>query len=126
MAIKTIQLSNLAIPPGEFLNEELEARGISREALAIALEMPLDAVSELICGDRPITPKTAAALDNFLGLSALFWLRSEARYRLTLANNFEVYGHPNPFDGPESEWPEFEPDLLPEEPEPEIPAALPE
>ena len=40
-------------------------------------------------------------------------------YRLTLANNFEVYGHANPFDGPESEWPELEPEL-------EEQAALPE
>ena len=126
MAIKTEHLSNLAIPPGEFLDEELEARGISREDLAAAIGMPLEAVNELICGDRPITPKTAAALDNFLGLSALFWLNSEARYRLTLANNLEVYGHANPFDGPESEWPEPPPELQPEVPKPEIQAALPE
>ena len=104
------------------MDEELEARGISREALGVALEMPLDAINELICGERPVTPKTAAALDNFLGLSTLFWLRSEARYRLTLANNLEVHGHANPFDGPESEWPELQPD----EPQPEIQAALPE
>ena len=126
MAIKTIQLSNLAIPPGEFLDEELEARGITREGLSIALGMLPDAVSELICGDRPITPETATALDSFLGLSALFWLRSEARYRMTLANNLEVYGHANPFDGPESERPELPPELQPEEAEPEIQAALPE
>ena len=122
MAIKIVHLSNLAIPPGEFLDEELEARGISREALAAELGLPVQAINEIVCGERPITPQTAAALDDLLGLAALFWLNSEARYRLTLANNFEVYGHANPFDGPESEWPEFEPGTELEEEA----AALPE
>ena len=107
MAIKTIRLSNLAIPPGEFLEEEIEARGLSREALAAGLGLSVEIVNEIICGQRAITPKIAAALDDFLGLSALFWLNSEARYHLTLANNLETYGHANPFDGPESQWPDI-------------------
>ena len=115
MAIKTMQLSNLAIPPGEFLEEELEARGLSRKALAAGLGLTVQSVDEIICGERAITPKTAEGLDEFLGLSALFWLNSEARYRLTLANNLEVYGHPNPFDGPESEWPDFDDEPLRQE-----------
>ena len=111
MAIKTVCLSNLAIPPGEFLEEEIEARGLSREALASGLGLTVQAIDEIICGERAITPKTAVGLDEFLGLAALFWLNSEARYRLTLANNLEVYGHANPFDGPESEWPAVDPEL---------------
>ena len=119
MAIKTVRLSNLAIPPGEFLDEELEARGLTREELSAGLGLPVETVNEIICGERAITPQTADGLNDFLGLDTLFWLNMEASYRLTLANNFEVYGHANPFDGPESEWPELEPEL-------EEQAALPE
>lgn len=104
MATKTVYLSNLAIPPGEFLAEELEARGISREDLAVELDVPPKTIDEIICGDRAITPQTAAALADCLGLAALFWLNSEARYRLTLANNLEIYGKANPFDEPQSNW----------------------
>lgn len=126
MTVKTVHLSNLAIPPGEHLQEETEYRGISAEELAAALEMTDLAVAEVFCGDRPVTPTTATNLERLLGISAQFWLNLEARYRLTLANNLEVYGHANPFDGPESEWPELPPELQPEEPEPEVQAALPE
>ena len=126
MTVKTVHLSNLAIPPGEHLQEETEYRGIGREELAAALGMTVPAVAEVFCGDRPITPKTAANLESFLNISAQFWLNMEASYRLTLANNLEVYGHANPFDGPESEWPELPPELQPEELKPEIQAALPE
>ena len=121
MAIKTVHLSDIAIPPGEFLAEELESRGLNRQALATELGLPVAAINEILCGERAITPQIAAALDDFLGLAALFWLNSEARYRLTLANNLEVHGHPNPFDKPESDWPELAPG-----PELEEPAALPE
>ena len=115
MAIKTVHLSNLAIPPGEFLEEEIEARGLSRDSLAAGLGLTVQDIDEIICGERAITPKTAEGLDEFLGLAALFWLNSEARYRLTLANNLEIYGHANPFDGPESEWPQFDDEPLSQE-----------
>ena len=111
MTVKKVHLSNLAIPPGEFLEEELEVREISPEDFAASLNVPVDMLREIFCGERPITPKVATALEVYLGMSALFWLNSEASYRLTLANNLEIYGHANPFDGPESEWPAVEPEL---------------
>ena len=115
MTVKTVHLSNLAIPPGEFLEEELEAREISPEDFAVSLDVPLQMLREIFCGERPITPKIATALEASLGMSALFWLNSEASYRLTLANNLEIYGHANPFDGPESEWPHFDGEPLSQE-----------
>ena len=119
MSAKTVHISNLAIPPGEHLQEEMEYRGISLETLAEGLGITTLALTEIFCGERPITPKTAAAVESFLGIPTSLWLNMEASYRLTLANNFEVYGHANPFDGPESEWPELAPEL-------EEQAALPE
>lgn len=106
MTVKTVHLSNLAIPPGELLQEEIYTREISADELAAALGMTALAVAEIFCGERPITPTTASALAEFLDIPASLWLNMEASYRLTLANNFETYGHANPFDGPEREWPE--------------------
>ena len=107
MTVKTVHLSNLAIPPGELLQEEICDREISANELAAALGMTALAVAEIFCGERPITPKTALALAEFLEIPASLWLNMEASYRLTLANNFEIYGHANPFDGPEREWLEY-------------------
>lgn len=107
MTAKTVHLSNLAIPPGELLQEEIYAREISADELADALGMTASAVAEIFCGERSITPKTASVLAEFLEIPASIWLNMEASYRLTLANNYETYGHANPFDRPEREWPEY-------------------
>ena len=86
------------------MQEEMEARGLSPDEVANGLGLTTPALDEIFCGERAISPKIASAAESFLGISTSLWLNMEASYRLTLANNFEVYGHANPFDGPESEW----------------------
>ncbi len=85
--------SDLAIPPGEGLLEEIEFRGISPRELAASLRLPVEAVNELTGGDRAITPDIAASLESALGVSAQSWLNLEARYRTTLARQWEKTGH---------------------------------
>lgn len=70
-------------PPGEFIREELEARGWTQADLAAILARPLAAVSEIICGKRGITPDTAKALAEALGTSAEFWMNLDAQYQLS-------------------------------------------
>ena len=84
--------SNLAIPPGEGLLEEIEFRGISLQQLAATLDLSEEAMKEVISGDRAITPDIAAGLEAALGISAHFWLNGEADYRVTLARNWERTG----------------------------------
>ena len=76
--------SVLAIPPGEFLREELEARGMTQRSLADQMGRSARAVGEVIRGRRPITPGLALDLERALGASAEFWLNLEARYQLAL------------------------------------------
>ena len=90
--------SNLAIPPGEGLLEEIEFRGISPQELAATLGLSVDAMNEVITGDRAITPDIAASLEITLGISAQLWLNLEARYRATIARNWEKTG------GKKEEW----------------------
>ena len=84
--------SNLAIPPGEGLLEEIDFRGIPLQRLAASLGLPVEAVNELISGDRAITPAIAAGLEAALGIRAQLWLNLEARYRTTLARQWEKTG----------------------------------
>ncbi len=84
--------SNLAIPPGEGLLEEIKCRGISPPELAAMLGLSVDAMNEVFAGDRAITPDIAVGLSNALGISAQFWLNGEALYRATIAHNWEKTG----------------------------------
>ena len=70
--------------PGEFLAEELEARGISQRQLAADMGRPQQAINEIVHGKKALTPETAVALERVLGIPAYLWLRMEARYRLAL------------------------------------------
>lgn len=57
MAIKTMELSNLAIPPGEHLQEETEYRGIGQDELAAALDMTVPSVEEIFVATGQSRPK---------------------------------------------------------------------
>lgn len=69
-------------PPGEFIRDELSARGWEQRDLADIMGRPERTVSELVAGKRAITPETAQQLGEAFGTSAQFWLNMEAAYRL--------------------------------------------
>ena len=71
-----------AFTPGEYIREELEARGWSQLDLAEILGRPPQAVNEIIAGKRAIMPDTARALGDALGTSAQLWMNLETAYQL--------------------------------------------
>jgi HTH-type transcriptional regulator/antitoxin HigA len=72
-------------PPGEFIRDELEARGWNQADLAFILGRPLQTVNEIIAGRKAITPETAKGLANAFGTSSELWMNLETAYRLSLA-----------------------------------------
>jgi HTH-type transcriptional regulator/antitoxin HigA len=76
---------DIALPPGETLAEELEARGLSQTQLARQMRRPVQAINEIVRGRKAITAETALQLEDALGVSAEFWLRLEADYQLNVA-----------------------------------------
>lgn len=81
--------SDLAIPPGEHLTEELEARGMTQKELAARMGRPVQAINEIVRGRKAITADTAFELERVLGIGADFWTNLENRYRITLRRNQE-------------------------------------
>lgn len=77
--------SDLAIPPGETLADEIAARGMSQTELAARLGRPVQAVNEIIHGKKAITDDTALGLEKVLGIPAAFWVNLEQHYRMTRA-----------------------------------------
>ena len=78
-------LSNLAVPPGELLQEELDAIGMTQQELARRTGRPAQAINEIIHGRKRITHDTALELEKVLGIPAYLWVRLEADYELTAA-----------------------------------------
>lgn len=71
-----------AFPPGEFIKDELEARGWEQRDLAEIMGRPERLVSELIAGKRALTAETALQLGQAFGTGAQLWLNLESAYRL--------------------------------------------
>ena len=77
---------DIAIPPGEYLAEEIEARGLSQKELAKRMGRPLNAINEIINGKKAITAETALQLEGVIQeIPARFWLNLETDYQLTKA-----------------------------------------
>ncbi|HKM53589.1 MAG TPA: HigA family addiction module antitoxin [Isosphaeraceae bacterium] len=74
-----------AFPPGDFIREELEARGWTQRDLAEIIGRPVQAISAIVNGRRGVTPETAVALGAAFGTSPDFWLNLESAYRLDKA-----------------------------------------
>ena len=85
MTTKTPRVySDLAIPPGETLAEELEVRGMTPRELAALTNCREQVIDEIIRAERVITPDIALALGKALGGEAQFWTNLEDDYQTTL------------------------------------------
>ena len=76
----TVELAEV-FAPGEFIQEELEARGWTQSELAEIMGRDTALVSAIISGKRAITPETARDLGEAFGTGGQFWLNLEAAYR---------------------------------------------
>jgi HTH-type transcriptional regulator/antitoxin HigA len=70
-------------PPGEFLRDELEARGWTQAYLAGIMNRPTQVINAIVAGRKEITPETAQGLADALGTSAEMWLNLQSAYRLS-------------------------------------------
>ncbi len=86
MATKTDAYPDVAIPPGEYLSEEIEARNFTQRELAKRMGRPVNAINEIINGKKAITADTALQLEAVMPeIPARFWLNLETDYQLTQA-----------------------------------------
>ncbi len=52
------------VHPGEILRDELDARGLSANALALKLRVPANRLTEILNGKRGVSPETALRLSR--------------------------------------------------------------
>lgn len=81
------EMSNFTLaevfPPGEFVQDELEARGWTQGDLSAIIKRPMQAVNEIISGKRAITAETARALGEAFGTGPQLWMNLESQWRLS-------------------------------------------
>jgi addiction module HigA family antidote len=70
--------------PGEILREEfMVPMGISANALAIALRVPVTRISQIVNERRGITADTAYRLATYFRTSAELWMNLQTAYELS-------------------------------------------
>ena len=77
----------IAVHPGRILKRELAARGLSANALALALRTPSGRITDIVNAKRGISPETALRLGRYFGNSARFWLDLQTAYELATAEH---------------------------------------
>lgn len=81
----------VAIHPGEFLREDfLVPLGLSANALAIALRVPVTRISEILRERRGITADTALRLARYFGTTPDFWMKMQMTYDLAVASRQSI------------------------------------
>jgi HTH-type transcriptional regulator/antitoxin HigA len=76
-----------AFPPGEYLKDQLEARGWTQDDLADVTGISRRQIINLIAGKSGITLDTAIALAQAFGQDAKTWMHLQVSYELALAAN---------------------------------------
>lgn len=78
---KNLELAReLLSPPGDTIQETIDALGMSQRELAERMGRPVKTVNEIIQGKEALTPETAIQLEHVLGIPSDFWLERESRY----------------------------------------------
>ena len=73
------------VHPGEILRDELDALGLSANALAKALDVPGTRISAILHGRRSVTADTALRLARYFGTTPQVWLNLQKTYDLRRA-----------------------------------------
>lgn len=91
------------IHPGEILRGEMEEVDMSASALARAIGVPPNRISQILAGKRNVSADTAVRLGKLFGTGPRFWLNLQMAYELDLVEASEVPGlekiTPRPWGG---------------------------
>ncbi len=73
------------VHPGEILREELDTLGLSANALARALGVPVNRITLILNGQRGVTADTALRLARYFGTTPQLWLNLQQTWELRRA-----------------------------------------
>ena len=80
--MKKLKCPAEVFPPGEFVREELAARGWTQATLAAVINRPIQVVNMIIRGKKRITARTAHELAAAFGASPELWMNLQSAWDL--------------------------------------------
>ena len=78
----TVNNGMRSVHPGEILRDELQALGLSANALSKALDVPVNRITAILHGQRGVTVNTALRLARYFGTTPQVWLNLQKTYEL--------------------------------------------
>ena len=73
------------VHPGEILREELDELGLSANALAKALGVPVNRITMILNGQRGVSADTALRLARYFGTTPQLWMNLQKSWELRRA-----------------------------------------
>jgi len=73
------------VHPGDVLADELDVLNMSASALARAINVPPNRISQILKGRRSITGDTALRLGHWFNMNPVFWMNLQTAYDLGMA-----------------------------------------
>ncbi len=73
------------VHPGEILRDELDELGLSANALAKALGVPVNRVTMILNGQRGVSADTALRLARYFGTTPQLWMNLQKSWELRWA-----------------------------------------
>jgi HTH-type transcriptional regulator/antitoxin HigA len=76
--------TDVLLHPGEVLEMEIMARGLTKSKFAMDIKMYPSHISDILKGKRNMTEEIALKIENILGISAEFWMRLQVEYNISI------------------------------------------
>jgi addiction module HigA family antidote len=76
--------TDVLLHPGEVLEMEILARGLTKSKFAMDIKMYPSHMSDILKGKRNITEEIALKIEGVLGISAEFWMRLQVEYNISV------------------------------------------
>jgi antitoxin HigA-1 len=76
--------TDVLLHPGEVLEMEILARGLTKSKFAMDIKMYPSHMSDILKGKRNITEEIALKIEGVLGISAEFWMRLQVEFNISV------------------------------------------
>ena len=76
--------TDILLHPGEVLEMELKARGLTKSKFAMSIGMYPSHMSDILKGKRNISEEIALRIESVLEITAEFWMRLQVEYNISV------------------------------------------